>query len=75
MMRLLDEVTALVERPNVLLGQFEEIYLEVPQECLILTMKANQKYFPLLDANNKLTNKFLIVSNISAKRPKRSHWR
>lgn len=62
---LLGEVTALVERPNVLLGQFEEIYLEVPQECLILTMKANQKYFPLLDANNKLTNKFLIVSNIS----------
>ena len=66
---LLDEVTALVERPNVLLGQFEEIYLEVPQECLILTMKANQKYFPLLDANNKLTNKFLIVSNISPKDP------
>ena len=62
---LLDEVTALVERPNVLLGQFEEIYLEVPQECLILTMKANQKYFPLLDTNNKLTNKFLIVSNIN----------
>ena len=62
---LLDEVTALVERPNVLLGQFEEIYLEVPQECLILTMKANQKYFPLLDTNGKLTNKFLIVSNIS----------
>ena len=66
---LLDEVTALVERPNVLLGQFEEIYLEVPQECLILTMKANQKYFPLLDANNKLTNKFLIVSNILPKDP------
>jgi len=66
---LLDEVTALVERPNVLLGQFEEVYLEVPQECLILTMKANQKYFPLLDANNKLTNKFLIVSNISPKDP------
>ena len=62
---LLDEVTALVERPNVLLGQFEEVYLEVPQECLILTMKANQKYFPLLDANGKLTNKFLIVSNIN----------
>ena len=62
---LLDEVTALVERPNVLLGQFEEVYLEVPQECLILTMKANQKYFPLLDAGGKLTNKFLIVSNIS----------
>ena len=43
---LLDEVTALVERPNVLLGQFESEFLEVPQECLILTMKANQKYFP-----------------------------
>lgn len=66
---LLDEVTALVERPNVLLGQFEEVYLEVPQECLILTMKANQKYFPLLDANGKLTNKFLIVSNISPADP------
>jgi glycyl-tRNA synthetase beta chain len=62
---LLDEVTALVERPNVLLGQFEQEFLEVPQECLILTMKANQKYFPLLDGNGKLTNKFLIVSNIA----------
>ena len=62
---LLDEVTALVEKPNVLLGQFEAAFLDVPQECLILTMKANQKYFPLLDAAGKLTNKFLIVSNIS----------
>jgi glycyl-tRNA synthetase beta chain len=62
---LLDEVTALVERPNVLIGQFEEEYLAVPQECLILTMKANQKYFPLLDTAGKLTNKFLVVSNIS----------
>jgi glycyl-tRNA synthetase beta chain len=62
---LLDEVTALVERPNVLVGTFEEAFLEVPQECLILTMKANQKYFPLLDAQGKLTNRFLIVSNIS----------
>ena len=61
---LLDEVTALVERPNVLLGQFEADFLEVPQECLILTMKANQKYFPLLDVSGKLTNKFLLVSNI-----------
>ncbi len=66
---LLDEVAALVERPNVLLGQFEEAFLEVPQECLILTMKANQKYFPLLDAAGKLTNKFLIVSNISPADP------
>jgi glycyl-tRNA synthetase beta chain len=61
---LLDEVTALVERPNVLVGKFESGFLEVPQECLILTMKANQKYFPLLDTNGKLTNKFLIVSNL-----------
>ena len=68
---LLDEVTALVERPNVLLCQFEPEFLEVPQECLILTMKANQKYFPLLDAAGKLTNKFLIVSNIRPEDPSR----
>ncbi|MDB5799492.1 MAG: glyS [Rhodocyclales bacterium] len=61
---LLDEVTGLVERPNVLIGEFEEAFLAVPQECLILTMKANQKYFPLLDTAGKLSNKFLIVSNI-----------
>ena len=61
---LLDEVTALVERPNVLTCQFEPEFLAVPQECLILTMKANQKYFPLLDAAGKLTHKFLVVSNI-----------
>ena len=66
---LLDEVTALVERPNVLIGQFEAEFLAVPQECLILTMKANQKYFPLLDAAGKLTNKFLVVSNISPADP------
>ncbi|WP_296793082.1 glycine--tRNA ligase subunit beta [Variovorax sp.] len=62
---LLDEVTALVERPNVLVCSFEREFLEVPQECLILTMKANQKYFPLLDASSRLTNRFLVVSNIS----------
>ena len=61
---LLDEVTALVERPNVLLCRFEEEFLQVPQECLILTMKQNQKYFPLLDRSGKLTNRFLIVANI-----------
>jgi len=66
---LLDEVTALVERPNVLIGQFEAEFLGVPQECLILTMKANQKYFPLLDTAGKLTNKFLVVSNISPADP------
>ena len=62
---LLDEVTALVERPNVLVCAFEPEFLQVPQECLILTMKANQKYFPLLDAQGRLTNRFLVVSNIS----------
>lgn len=62
---LLDEVTALVERPNVLVCEFEKEFLAVPQECLILTMKANQKYFPLLDAEGKLTHQFLVVSNIS----------
>ncbi len=62
---LLDEVTALVERPNVLTCQFETEFLGVPQECLILTMKANQKYFPLIDASGKLTNRFLVVSNIT----------
>jgi glycyl-tRNA synthetase beta chain len=62
---LLDEVTGLVERPNVMVCEFEQQFLDVPQECLILTMKANQKYFPLLDPQGKLTNKFLVVSNIS----------
>jgi glycyl-tRNA synthetase beta chain len=61
---LLDEVTALVERPNVLVCHFDDAFLGVPQECLILTMKANQKYFPLLDASGKLSNRFLVVSNI-----------
>ena len=62
---LLDEVTGLVERPNVMVCEFERQFLDVPQECLILTMKANQKYFPLLDASGRLTNQFLVVSNIS----------
>ena len=66
---LLDEVTALVERPNVLTCSFEPAFLQVPQECLILTMKANQKYFPLLNAAGKLSNQFLIVSNISPADP------
>jgi len=66
---LLDEVTALVERPNVLICAFEREFLDVPQECLILTMKANQKYFPLLDAQGRLTHRFLVVSNIRPEDP------
>jgi len=64
---LLDEVCALVEMPNVLICQFEEEFLQVPQECLILTMKANQKYFPLINDQGALVNRFLVVSNISPK--------
>lgn len=66
---LLDEVTALVEWPVVLEAQFEEHFLAVPQECLILTMQQNQKYFPLLDQNGKLMNRFLLVSNLQAEDP------
>src|SRR5690606_3839192 len=55
---LLDEVTALVEHPTVYVGEFEEEFLQVPQECLILTMRLNQKYFPLFEADGKrLTNR------------------
>ena len=61
---LLDEVTALVERPTVYAGTFEEEFLAVPAECLVLTMRQNQKYFPLFDAQGGLTNRFLIVSNM-----------
>ncbi len=68
---LLDEVTALVERPNVLACAFEPRFLEVPPECLVLTMKANQKYFPLLDAAGRLTHRFLVVSNIRPDDPAR----
>src|SRR5512145_3251957 len=67
---LLDEVTGLVEWPEVYVGEFEKEFLEVPQECLILTMQQNQKYFPLLDASTgKLLNKFLIVSNMQVSDP------
>ncbi|EFF77024.1 glycyl-tRNA synthetase subunit beta [Achromobacter piechaudii] len=67
---LLDEVTALVEHPTVYVGQFEEQFLQVPQECLILTMRLNQKYFPLFDpATGRLTHRFLIVSNMHTDNP------
>jgi glycyl-tRNA synthetase beta chain len=67
---LLDEVTALVEFPTVYAGQFEQEFLAVPQESLILTMRQNQKYFPLFDAAGKLTNQFLIVSNMRLADPR-----
>ena len=65
---LVDEVTALVEHPSVYEAEFEPEFLAVPQECLILTMKANQKYFPLMDGG-KLTHRFLVVSNMRVADP------
>jgi glycyl-tRNA synthetase beta chain len=67
---LLDEVTALVELPSVYVGRFDPVYLQVPQECLILTMRQNQKYFPLFDPAGKLVPKFLIVSNMKVADPR-----
>ena len=67
---LLDEVAALVEHPTVYVGRFDAAFLEVPQECLILTMRQNQKYFPLFDAAGRLQAKFLIVSNMRVADPR-----
>ena len=66
---LLDEVTALVEWPAIYECHFDEEFLDVPQECLILTMQTNQKYFALTDQAGKLHNRFLIVSNIETIKP------
>ena len=66
---LLDEVTALVEWPAIYECHFDQEFLEVPQECLILTMQTNQKYFALTDQQGKLRNRFLIVSNIQTDKP------
>ena len=66
---LLDEVTSLVEWPAIYECHFEQEFLEVPQECLILTMQTNQKYFALTDQRGKLRNRFLIVSNIETSKP------
>ena len=67
---LLDEVTALVEWPQVYAGGFDATFLEVPPECLILTMRQNQKYFPLFDERGKLLSRFLIVSNMQSANPR-----
>ena len=66
---LLDEVTSLVEWPAIYECHFDQEFLEVPQECLILTMQTNQKYFALTDKQGKLRNRFLIVSNIETTKP------
>ena len=64
---LIEEVVNLVEKPNIIIGKFDEIYLKIPQEILIITMQKHQKYFPLFDSNKKLTNLFLLVANLSDK--------
>ena len=66
---LLDEVTALVEWPKVYTGGFDPAFLEVPQECLILTMQRNQRYFALADPDGRLQSRFLLVSNIETHDP------
>ena len=66
---LLDEVTAMVEWPVAIAGNFEERYLDVPAEALILTMKTNQKYFHVIDANGKLMPHFITVANIDSTNP------
>ncbi len=68
---LLDEVTALVEMPTVYAGGFEREFLSVPQECLILTMRQNQRYFPLFGADGRLTERFLLVANLRPADPAR----
>ena len=68
---LLDEVSALVEWPVVYECNFEKEFLDVPQECLILTMQTNQKYFALTDATGRLRSRFLIVSNMETSSPQR----
>ena len=67
---LLEEVTALTENPAVYVGEFEREFLDVPQECLILTMRTNQKYFPLFNRAGKLRQQFLIVSNMQLDDPR-----
>lgn len=66
---LLDEVTSLVEYPNVLAAKFEERFLAVPAEALVYTMKGDQKYFPIYDKEGKLLPHFIFVSNINPEDP------
>ena len=62
--KLIDEVVNLVEKPNIVVGKFDEMYLKIPQEILIITMQQHQKYFPLFDSDGKLTYLFLLVANL-----------
>ena len=66
--KLIEEVVNLIEKPNVIVGKFDEIYLKIPKQILIVTMQKHQKYFPLFDSINRLTNYFLLVSNLPDKK-------
>ena len=61
--KLLDEVTDIVEQPNILVCKFDEKFLNIPKEILIITMQFHQKYFPTFDKKGKITNEFLVVAN------------
>jgi len=63
-----EEVTGLVEKPHAIIGEFDEVYLDVPQEALITTMEDNQKYFPVLNKKGKLLPYFITISNIQSKK-------
>ena len=66
--KLMEEVVNLVDKPNVIMGKFNENYLNIPQEILIVTMQQHQKYFPIFDNNDKITNLFLLVANLPDKK-------
>jgi len=66
--KLINEVVNLVEKPNIIMGKFDPIYLKIPQEILIVTMQQHQKYFPLFENDGKLTNSFLLVANLPDKK-------
>ena len=72
---LLDEVTGLVENPDVLVGTIDQAFMDVPDEVLITSMRSHQKYFSLLKADGRLANRFLVVSNMTASRWRQSHRR
>ena len=69
-MDLVDEVASIVEGPRVYVGEFDSAFLDVPRECLIVSMQQHQKYFPVADANGKLQSRFLFVSNMQPADPR-----
>ncbi len=68
-LELVDEVTSIVENPRVYRGEFDTAFLDVPRECLIVSMQQHQKYFPVADAQGRLQSKFLFVANMHPKDP------